>query len=202
MTVFPEFVLVSPQGTSSPSSKPGGGVPGGHVWGSARFHNDSILGSSPFCSDEPGLSCCFRLMTLCTGSSLARSSARLESPKKYVPSPEIVPAARIPEFSIYFMLASRKSLAMPTIRDTLNLVRIPPPSVFSRNINMKCRRVKRNDGRVCSRRIHSAPIPSIASILFCHCDSTDYHHIWHSRRLTIRRICQQLWVLVYWLPDG
>ena len=106
--VFPEFVLVSPQGTSSPSVKPGGSVPGGHVRGSARFHNDLTVGSVPLAKEEPSPSCCFRLMTLCTGSSWARLPERLESPKKYVPSPEIVPAATIPRVSICFMLVSRK----------------------------------------------------------------------------------------------
>lgn len=81
-------------------------MPGGHVAGSARFHNDWTF---PLGKEEPP-SCRFNLMTLCTGSSLARLLERLESPKKYVPSPDIVPAASSSEVSIDFMLASRKSL--------------------------------------------------------------------------------------------
>ncbi len=108
-TVFPDVELVSPHGTSSPSCEPAGGS-GGHVFGLARLYNDLMLVLFVLARGLPTSSSSFRRLTLCTGSSVMRESQKLESPKKYVPRPEIVPAASIAEVSTLLMLTPQTGL--------------------------------------------------------------------------------------------
>lgn len=81
---------------------------GGHVRGSARFHSDKTFGFVPLAIELPVWSSSFKYTTLFTGSSLMKLFERLESPKKYVPSPDIVAAASVVEVSKVFLLSLKK----------------------------------------------------------------------------------------------
>ena len=69
---------------------------------------------------------------------------------------------------------------MPTIRDAVNHIRIPPSSIWRWDVHTKTRRVEFDDLRD-AWHVHTAFVPQSAIRL----DSTDNHYIWHSWRVAI-----------------
>ena len=106
---------MSLHGTSSPSPKPGGSVPGGHVSGSALFHKDLMFGSFPL-SIESDPRNRFKLATLWIGSLVVMMSWILESPRKYVARPEIVAAANTSYVSSLLRLMTS---GLPTVPENI-----------------------------------------------------------------------------------
>lgn len=123
-TVFADVELVSLHPTSSPSLN-SGGTSGGHVCGSAKLYKAQILSSSVRGTQLPVCSSCFSFRTLSLGSLSLREFERLESPKKYVPSPAIVAEASVIAVSQEIIIIPETKppakTVIHTIRDAFDL---------------------------------------------------------------------------------